>query len=223
MISSLFRWLSSPAFLLDKRTLLLLILINGAGTVYGYMWYGNQLVHTAANMSPWLLPFVPDSPTASFLFTFSLLWIYGAGGRRAKGAVGAIRGIIDALAVVTSIKYGIWAVVMIVWGWTLGDAVVWEQWMLIVSHLGMAVEAVLYAGFMQFRLPHLAVAAAWTIGNDVIDYRLGVYPWLPRQLTEHLPLIERVTNGLSLLGIAAAFRLLPARSRRAGTGQTSDA
>jgi uncharacterized membrane protein YpjA len=222
MILTLFRWLRSPAFLLDKRTLLLLILVNGAGTVYGYMWYGNQLAHTAANMSPWLLPFVPDSPTASLLFTFSLLWMYGTGDRRTGGAAGAIRGIVDALAVVTSVKYGIWAVVMIVWGWSLGDAMVWEQWMLIVSHLGMAVEALLYARFMQFRLSHLAVAAAWTIGNDVIDYRLEVYPWLPRQLTEHLPLIERVTNGLSLLGIAAAFRLLPARSSRLRTGQTSE-
>ena len=234
------RWLCGPAFLLDRKTLAALILVNGAGTVYGYMWYGNQITYTLEHLPSWLLPFVPDSPTASLLFTLSLCWLYfgskrrvvrsgrpvsgGAGSNRAadpwaeSGAAGAVRGLIDALAVVTSVKYGIWAVIMIVWGWTLGDPVVWEHWMLIFSHLGMAAEALLYARFLAYRLPHLTLAAAWTLANDLVDYRLDVYPWLPPELAAHLPLIERVTWGLSALSIFAASLFVPSRGgiRRPG-------
>lgn len=43
-----------------------LLLFNVFGTIYGYIWYGEQLSETPAQF----LIFVPDSPTAS-LFLYS--------------------------------------------------------------------------------------------------------------------------------------------------------
>lgn len=49
--------------------LILLLLVNVPGTIYGYVWYWNQLKAT-----PWYFtPFVPDSPTASLFFVFVLV------------------------------------------------------------------------------------------------------------------------------------------------------
>jgi uncharacterized membrane protein YpjA len=52
--------------LANRSFLLLLLIINIAGTVYGYVWYGWQLKETPAIF----LIFVPDSPTASLFFVF---------------------------------------------------------------------------------------------------------------------------------------------------------
>ena len=56
--------------LLASRSFLwLLLLVNIAGTIYGYDWYGWQLAETPTIF----LPFVPDSPTASLFFVFVLI------------------------------------------------------------------------------------------------------------------------------------------------------
>ena len=60
------------------------------------------------------------------------------------------RPLIEALAVVTSLKYGLWAVTMIWLAEPQGDQLQWEHYMLIVSHLGMAVEGLLFVRFMMF-------------------------------------------------------------------------
>ncbi|MFD2879260.1 DUF1405 domain-containing protein [Paenibacillus rhizoplanae] len=87
--------------------------MNLLGTVYGYMWYGNQLTFTAQTEPLWLLPFVPDSPTASLFFTAALLLLLYP----PRGLTGTlVRELIEALAVLTSVKYGIWAVSIIVAG-----------------------------------------------------------------------------------------------------------
>src|SRR5690625_7763832 len=65
-------WLST--ILRNRNFLILLFGINFLGTIYGYMWYGNQLARTPAIF----LPFVPDSPTASlFLTIFFGFYLYG--------------------------------------------------------------------------------------------------------------------------------------------------
>lgn len=49
------------AIFASRPVVSLLLLVNAAGTVYGYYWYRYQLAETP----PLFLPFVPDSPTAS--------------------------------------------------------------------------------------------------------------------------------------------------------------
>ncbi|WP_146737859.1 DUF1405 domain-containing protein, partial [Bacillus tropicus] len=88
------RWIS---YLLGLRGMLLLVLaVNFIGTVYGYYWYVPQLADTPFRF----LIFVPDSPTATFFFLFVLLAFLMK--RNAP--------LFEALALVTLVKYGLWAV-----------------------------------------------------------------------------------------------------------------
>ncbi len=207
-----FLW--SASFLLNARILWLLFWVNLLGTLYGYEWYRNQLVFTWKELGPWLVWFVPDSPTASLFFTITL-WLLLRDLRSqtstkkriqpTHAALWSWRGLIEALAVVTQVKYGIWAVLMIFWGAAQGDTIVWQQWMLVVSHTCMAIEALLYMRFYRFTVISVAAAALWTLLNDTIDYTFGVFPWLPQPLLDDLSAIQSVTVALSALGIACAY------------------
>lgn len=70
--------------------------------------------------------------------------------------------------------------------------------MLVVSHTAMAVEALLYVRLFHFRRAALAVAIAWTLINDTVDYTFGVYPWLPSVLQDDLGAVEIFTFSLTL-------------------------
>ncbi len=189
--------------LISRPMLWTLFWVNLLGTIYGYEWYWNQIVETAAEKSDWLLPFVPDSPTASLFFTISVAFLLLDSRRRSE--TGRIfrfcRGWIEALAVVTSVKYGIWAVVMIVAGAVKGSPVNWQDWMLSISHLGMAAEAVLFVRFFKIRPIHIFLTVCWVFANDYVDYHLDVFPWLPNVLYADLPLIQMFTVHLSIASV----------------------
>jgi uncharacterized membrane protein YpjA len=196
----------SKPFLTSKPILWTLFIVNLAGTVYGYEWYWNQLMFTAERFPVWYLFFVPDSPTASLFYTLSLLYLLrdsASSQPLSKGAT-ALRGFVEAFGLITSFKYGIWAVTMIMAGAAQGDSIVWQDWMLTASHLGMAAEALLYARFYTYKLTPLALVAIWTFWNDFMDYHRGIYPWLTDVLLDDLDVIEKFTIGLSIIGIAIA-------------------
>lgn len=188
--------------LFESRSILwALLIINGLGTIYGFIWYGNQLLDT-----PWqYLIFVPDSPTASGFFTLFILYrLMGSSNRW-----------IESFAAVTSLKYGIWAVAMIVLGAIgrlapLGESLSlasFDQvdWMLMTSHSGMALEALLFIKWYRFKWIHLLGIGLWTILNDFMDYIAGVHPYLPGSLNRWVISIGWGTFMLSLfcLGIFA--------------------
>ncbi|MFD0958841.1 DUF1405 domain-containing protein [Paenibacillus chungangensis] len=202
----------SRAFLLDRRFLWLLFMVNLIGTIYGYIWYGHQLQVTAATKPGWMLPFVPDSPTASLFFTLALLYLLFPPGRLSKLA-SASRLVIEALAVVCSVKYGVWAVVMIFAGQAQGDVLNWQHYMLVASHLGMAAEALLYVRFMKARLGALAVATSWLFLNDTVDYTYGVYPYLPNELEDDIVTVKWFTIGLSAASFLCGAMALSFRKR----------
>jgi uncharacterized membrane protein YpjA len=175
----------------------ILLIVNVLGTIYGYIWYGEQIEWTAVHKPLWMLPFVPDSPTASLFFSLSLVYLLVQ--TKPTTAIGrVVRYIIEALGTATSVKYGIWAVAMIFAGAAEGDSMVWQDWMLIVSHLGMAVEALLYVRFMSVGSAAVGAAVGWLLINDTIDYRFDVFPWLPKPLYEHLSIVCICTFGLTL-------------------------
>lgn len=150
------------AWLMFRPFLVVLFFVNLAGTVYGYIWYGWQLEIT----EPKFLIFVPDSPTASLFFTIVLgLWI-----------IGKHSPIIEALAFVTLIKYGLWAVVMNLLTLLETGSIGLLGWMLVVSHFAMALQAVLYIDHYRFGWISVALTAVWTLHNDVIDYVFGQMP-----------------------------------------------
>lgn len=196
----------------------LMFLINLGGTVYGYMWYWGQLVDTFQAKPLWYLPFVPDSPTASLFFTLSVGWLLldsrHRGTEMQPQRIPALRAFIEAFALITSFKYGIWAVAMIAAGAYQGSPLVWQDWMLIGSHLGMAVEVMIYGRFYRYGLGAVALVSGWVLWNDYMDYHRGIFPYLPSVLLNDLFWIEKFTIALSLLSIGVAIFYYIWRKRR---------
>ncbi|MGN7386612.1 DUF1405 domain-containing protein [Sporosarcina sp. SAFN-015] len=187
-------------FILSHKSFLwILLFVNIIGTVYGYDWYMWQLELTEPKF--WI--FVPDSPTASLFFLLAIIgWLIG---RNFK--------LIEALALITLVKYGLWAVVMnLLTMLELGelDPV---GWMLIGSHFAMAVQAILYSPFYKFKLKHIAIAGIWTLHNDVIDYVFGQMP-IYHDLMKHMQQIGYFTFWLSIACIALAVALWKIRKNR---------
>jgi uncharacterized membrane protein YpjA len=180
------------SLLMHRSILWFLLIINILGTIYGYIWYGSQLSETP----PQFLLFVPDSPTASLFFVFVLIAFL----------LGRNWPLLEALAIVTLFKYGIWAVVMNLFVWKVTGTLDAIAWMLILSHAAMALEGILYAPFYRMKPWHLAFAAIWTLHNDVIDY---VFRMLPRysMLDEYIPQIGYFTFWLSIVSISMTYFL----------------
>ncbi|OLS40250.1 DUF1405 domain-containing protein [Bacillus sp. MRMR6] len=190
------RWIYP--LLANRSVLMLLLIINIAGTVYGYIWYGWQLKDTPAKF----LLFVPDSPTASLFFVFVIIAFL----LRKNWPL------MEALALVTLIKYGVWAVVMNALVFAVQGDLDPIGLMLIFSHFAMAVQGVLYAPFYRFKWWHLIVTAIWTLHNDVIDY---VFSMMPRyhMLEQFTANIGYFTFWLSIVSIGAAYYLVIRSSR----------
>lgn len=202
----------SKALLTDRRVLWLLLICNALGTVYGYIWYGLQLEYTLDIKPAWMIVFVPDSPTASLFFTVALAFILFPPKQK---VLIVIRKLFEALAVVTSVKYGVWAVVMIFWGVALGDPLYWQDWMLTASHLTMAIEALLFVRFFVFSWKYLWIALAWTLLNDYMDYSQHIYPWLTPLLVERLDQVRNFTVTLTFVAtLAGALALRQASKMR---------
>lgn len=206
----------SKDFLLSKKMLWAFFISNLLGTVYGYEWYWAQMVDTIANYPVWYVYFVPDSPTASLFFTLSIgfLLMDRSLVRQPNKLYRAIRGFVEAFALITSFKYGIWAVAMIWTGAWQGVPVGWDGWMLTGSHLAMAVEALLFVRWYRYRLTAIIIVAIWTFWNDFMDYERGIFPRLPRELDDNLLTIEWFTVGLSMTGILIAVVCLLIRKKR---------
>src|SRR5690625_205737 len=180
-------------FLLYKHFLILLFFVNLFGTIYGYIWYKSQLIITPTIF----LPFVPDSPTASLFFTiFLLFFIFN-------------RNVpyIEALAVTSLFKYGIWAVVMNLFTLYVEGHLQWQGYMLIASHLAMAIQGLLYIPFYKIKLKHLTVAAIILLHNDIIDYVFGMMP-IYSSLTDYMHQIGYFTFWLSVFTILLVYHLI---------------
>nr|WP_158735439.1 DUF1405 domain-containing protein [Alteribacillus sp. YIM 98480] len=173
--------------------LTLLLIVNILGTIYGYWWYKVQLEQTPSIF----LIFVPDSPTASLFFCIVLVLFLSK----------KSNGLIEALALVTLIKYGLWAVVMNIAGGAFGDELQWQNYMLIASHFGMAVQAVLFSPYYRIKVWHLMVTAVWTLHNDIIDYVYGMHPWVSPAISDYITHIGYFTFWLSIFSITVTYFL----------------
>lgn len=178
--------------LLDKRFLIILFLINLFGTIYGYMWYDSQLAITPLIF----LPFVPDSPTASMFFTiFLFFFIYSKNSPY-----------IEALAITSLFKYGIWAVLMNLLTLIVNGSLDWTGYMLMASHGAMAIQGLLYAPYYKIELKHLVIAGIWILHNDIIDYVFGMMP-IYSDLTLYMDEIGYFTFWLSILTLLVTYRV----------------
>lgn len=184
--------------LLNRRFLIVLFFTNLIGTIYGFMWYESQLAITPAIF----LPFVPDSPTASLFFTIFLLFFIF---RKNTPYM-------EALAITSLFKYGIWAVAMNILTLIVDGGLSWQGYMLIVSHGAMAVQGLLYSRFYTIKLRHFAVSAVWILHNDIIDYVFGMMP-IYGSLTEYMDQIGYFTFWLSILTLIVTYQLTLKRTQ----------
>lgn len=182
-----------------------LVGVNAGGTVWGILWYWEQLVRT-----PWyFLPVVPDSPLSAAMFgIFILLLIDGR-----EQEPGTVRQWIAWTGVLGCIKYGMWTTVILTqYFMTRGVQPGLQDWMLYLSHGGMALQGLVYG----HRLPRRAVAASlavlWLTVNDFFDYTFLVYPRLP--LPGQVAFAGWTNVCLTLLVAAFAFALFRGWKRR---------
>ena len=182
-----------------KSFLWILLFINIFGTVYGYDWYMWQLEISEPKF--WI--FIPDSPTASLFFSLAIIgWLIGKNFK-----------LIEALALITLVKYGLWAVVMNLLTLFETGSIGWVGWMLVGSHFAMAVQAVLYSPLYRFSFGHIVIAAIWTLHNDVIDYVFGQMP-IYHELMKHMQQIGYFTFWLSIACIFMAYAFWKKREKR---------
>jgi len=160
---------------LGLRLVWLVVLVNLAGTAFGFWFYGFQFTIT----DPVMWPFVPDSPMATLFIALSLaVWKLGYADRVPW---------LHALAFFGCIKLGAWTpVVLTIFPVehpagslaALGTAgFLWEYGLytfLVTSHLAMVLEAFLVHRYADFSAGAVALAAAWYTLNDVVDYLVPV-------------------------------------------------
>jgi len=143
-----------------------LFLINFAGALYGFVWYRQQLSLTPI----YLWPLVADSPVSALLFSFVILSLYY--NRRLPA--------LEALAYPLTFKYGLWATAVIGAYWLSTGRLNLENGHLLVSHLGMAAETVIFFRYYPVPRRYLVLGLTWLLVNDLVDYPLAdVHPYLP--------------------------------------------
>lgn len=190
--------LNFTLILTNRKVLFILLAVNIIGTLYGFIWYGGQLSVTPNKY----LIFVPDSPTASLFFVFVLIALF----------LKTNLPLFEALAIVTLMKYGIWAVVMNLLVLIEIGYLDWSSYMLIFSHGAMAIQGLLYKNSYKIKGWHLVVAAIWTLHNDVID---NLFKMMPRYsvLDNYIPQIGYFTFWLSVFSISITYVLCIRRKK----------
>ncbi|MDT1971234.1 DUF1405 domain-containing protein [Staphylococcus aureus] len=178
--------------LYQRSWLMMLLICNILGMIYGYIWYGEQLSHT-----PWQFKiFVPDSPTAIFFLVISISLIL----------IRKQNSFIDALAFVTLFKYGIWAVIMnILFIIEQGDITV-NGLVLMFSHSIMAVQAIYFYPRLKRSMIGISVAMTWVFLNDYIDYFHLQFPYYDF-ITTHVWQIGVLSCCLSVFGLLLYIEL----------------
>lgn len=184
-------------FVFQPRYIKLLILINFLGSIYGYYWYRYQLAET-----PWYLwPLIPDSPLSSTLFMVAMyFWL--------KGKLNPVFGLLAFLMV---IKYGIWAVVINLHYWYITGIFTFENWMLTLSHAGMALEGYLFLRDYSFGRWALYIAGVWLVIQDFADYLFGLHPYLFDESQWNLALITAIVLTFCIIAYSSK-RILRSRS-----------
>ncbi|MCD8915103.1 DUF1405 domain-containing protein [Staphylococcus simulans] len=187
---SLLQWWKWAVY--SRPFLLLALVCNALGTIYGYIWYGSQLSETSWQF----LIFVPDSPTASLFLCFALaLMLFNKN-----------NAIIEALAFTTLIKYGVWAVIMNLILFYQYNEVTISGMMLLISHGIMALQALLFYPRFKVTLLGGSVAMVWIFHNDLIDYVFMQFPYYPF-IASHLELVAYIAFLLSILSLILYFYL----------------
>ncbi|MEX2947571.1 DUF1405 domain-containing protein [Staphylococcus warneri] len=166
--------------------LIFLLICNVLGTIYGYDWYSGQLYITPTHF----LPFVPDSPTASLFLSIVIgLLLFNRSSS-----------IIEALAFVTLVKYGVWAVMMNLIMFIIDGEITINGLMLLLSHGIMALQAFYF--YLRFKITKIGfiVSLVWVLVNDYIDYVKMQFPYY-KFIASHVVEIGVLSICLSIISL----------------------
>jgi len=139
----------------------LLIAVNLAGSAFGYWYYRFALIDNP--LYTW--PLIPVSPNATMFMAISLaLFAVGRNSRWTR--------IIDALAFIGNLKYGLWTVIVMLSTPSafLAESTDFMFFFLVVSHALMATQAFLIFDYTSIGIEPVFVGAGWYLLNDLTDY-----------------------------------------------------
>jgi uncharacterized membrane protein YpjA len=165
--------------------------INILGTIFGFIYYRYMF-----GLTPWYFwPVVPDSPGSTLLFAIALILLY----------FGKKKDWLSFLACVSTIKYGLWTIFVILYfpEHFLAPAVKNFYYLMIFLHFGMVIQPVILVHTIEKKRKYLLIALVWFFTNDFFDYVVGTGP-----LTTHgLPLevVGWVTAGLTLFSSMVVY------------------
>jgi uncharacterized membrane protein YpjA len=170
----------------DRRLLLVVLLINVAGTLFGLYYYWDQL-----GMTPWYLWLaVPDCPLYTFFMAIALTLIL----------IGKPWTTFNAITAVGTTMYGTWTVIVLLWFGEVffSQGNVEPTMQRLISHGAMAFEGVLLLPYLTKAKPvHWALTALWFVVLDSIDYFYHfTYNGLPMR-THPLAVMEYYWQGIS--------------------------
>jgi uncharacterized membrane protein YpjA len=169
----------------------LVVVINLAGTAFGFWYYRFQFAETPTVM--W--PFVPDSPVATLFIALSLvLW-----------KVGRNNEYLNSLAFFGCWKLGFWTpfTLLVFADDFLAYTAIPMYLFLFFSHLAMVVQAFLIHRYSEFPVGAVFLAVVWYGFNDIVDYFVPIVGD-PHHTTLPLTDFTAVFGDVTALQIAAA-------------------
>ena len=140
-------------------------------------WYGRFFGEVQAPL--WAYPFIPDCPLAALLFGAAVLLMHL--GRRSN--------LLNQLAAVFCVKYGVWTMTFWALYWAItGDvepSSLFSGPVMFVTHFGLTIMGLLLLQYVQPSVRDSALVLAWFVLSDLVDYapiaagRLGGYGYYP--------------------------------------------
>jgi len=140
-------------------------------------WYGRFFDEVQAPL--WAYPFIPDCPLAALLFGVAVLLMHL--GRRSN--------LLNQLAAVFCVKYGVWTMTFWALYWAItGDVELSSLFsgpVMFVTHFGLTIMGLLLLQYVQPHVRDSALVLAWFVLSDLVDYapiaagRLGGYGYYP--------------------------------------------
>ncbi|MFD1514918.1 DUF1405 domain-containing protein [Halomarina rubra] len=139
------------------RFVWLVVVVNLAGTAFGFYYYAGQFAATPTLM--W--PFVPDSPMGTLFIAVAFgLWALGRPNEYA-----------NAFALFGCIKLGAWTPYVLLAFFPAWDYVGWPMFnFLFWSHVAMVVQAFVLHRIADFPVKAVALATAWYTVDLTVDY-----------------------------------------------------
>lgn len=203
-------------YLGNTASLVWLLVADALGFLVGVRYY----VETMPAVPTFLWPLYGDSPTAMALFALSLATLLpNLGNRVADAPVNRPLAYLHTLAFASLVKYGLWTVVALNLHPELyvgfGLDALYSYWGILITHVAFVAAALLIPVYGATTRGALGLTAVFLFASDVFDYVFGYHP--PVRYEPGLTL-ALATTALSVLALAAAWRLLP---RLSGTARNT--